>query len=355
MARPKVVIFTKGTAINPATRYRFLQYLPYLESNGFDVETLSLFPDSYYRLPRMKSAKARFAAKATISVASFIKRLADLPKVKNADLIVIENQLFPYEQGMLEFLVSRFNKKIIIEFDDAIYLTRFHKSKLLRTLNMAEGVIVGNRNLAEFAAKANDNVFVVPTVIDMQKYGDSKPDFKRKITKNDPLKIGWIGLPNTLPYLKEIHQSLKKLAQKYPVKLKIISSTSLELDGVPTEFIEWSEEKEAEELKKLDVGVMPLKDDEWSRGKCGAKLLQYMAAGILAIASPVGVNGEIVDHSVNGLLASCNEDWYSHLEMVCEEPEMIEKLGNAAREKVANEYSLQVWAPKLAEIYRSVI
>jgi len=354
-ARQNVLVFTKGTAINPATRYRFLQYLPYLESHGFNVETLPLFPDAYYGLPKIESKYKRIALKAGITIPSFIRRLADLPKVRKADLVVIENQLFPYEQGFLETLLSVFKKKTIIEFDDAIYLTRFHRSKLLKTLKKIDRVIVGNSNLASFASLSNKNVSVVPTVIDMDRY--AKPDMseKRVITDKSPLVIGWVGLPSTLPYLREIHGALKQIAAEFPVELRIICSTSIEMEGVPTKFVQWSEQQEAIELTKLDVGVMPLNDDEWARGKCGAKLLQYMAASRLAIASPVGVNSEIVDHMRDGLLASSEKDWYSLLKMVCENPEMITSCGLAARKKVEQEYSLQVWAPRVAAIYRDVI
>ena len=350
---PRILFFTKGVALNPASRYRFLQYLPYLEDAGFLVTVRPLFPEAYYRLSPAGRPAARFLKKAGMSAAALLLRLAHMPEARTADLVVLENQLFPYEQGMLEHFLRLLNKNVIIEFDDAIYLTPLHRRKLCGTLRRAALVIVGNEHLAAFARRVAERVRVVPTVIDMRRYPERPPENENR--RGRPFRIGWIGLPSTLPYLRRIEEALRRLAGEINLELRVISSTAPDFPGLPLRFIPWSENDEAGDLLELDVGVMPLPDNEWTRGKCGAKLLQYMAAGLPAVASPVGVNTSIVTHGENGLLAGTAEEWYRALKALSGEPDLRRRLGAAARRTVLKRYSLELWAPRVAEIYRAVI
>ncbi|RJO71909.1 MAG: glycosyltransferase [Myxococcales bacterium] len=352
MSRGRVLLFTKGVAVNPASRYRFLQYIPYLQKAGLDVEARPLFNEAYYRLGAEASPPIRLAKKTLLSAMALARRLIDLPEARRADLVVVENQLFPYEQGLLEALLFAFGRRTLFEFDDAIYLTPLHAGKLKRVLKRAGHVIAGNDELAAFARQVSSRVSVVPTVVDMDKYPETPyppADVRR------PFRIGWIGLPITLPYLDLAARPLARLAAERAVELVVISSREPAPPGVPVRFVNWSEENEAEELAALDVGIMPLPDDPWTRGKCGLKLLQYMAAGRAAVASPVGVNPKIVAHGENGFLASTEDQWFQALRKLADDRGLAARLGRAARRAAAEHYSLQVWGPRVAELYVNLI
>ena len=346
----RLLFLTKGVAINPASRYRFLQYLPYFQQAGFETIVRPLFPESYYQLSRIGWKPARVAGKAAVSFGSLMRRMLDLRMVRNVDLVILENQVFPYEQGFLEELLFTMNKPVVIEFDDAIYLTPLHERKLLRILSKASQVIVGNQYLADFAKQASDRVSIVPTVIDMEHYPYSPPE-----EHDGPLRIGWVGMPSTLPYLLYMKDAFRKLAEDEAIELRIISSQGVEIEGVQTRFIPWQEDTESQEIAQLDIGVMPLPDTPWTRGKCGAKLLQYMASGRAAVASPVGVNAEIINHGQNGLLASSPEDWYHALRSLARNRSMRERMAAAARKRVERDYSLQSWAPRVIQVYKNLL
>lgn len=351
----RILIFTKGTAVNPATRYRFLQYIPYLKEAGFEVEVQSLFPEAYYRLGGIGSRPLRLIGKSAYSASGLLHRMIDIPKARRADLVVVENQLFPYEQGMLEKMLRIFGKRIIIEFDDAIYQLPLHRRKLLQSLASADRVIVGNEHLAGFALQRTDRVSVVPTVIDMDRYPEPSLADDGDRSAKAPIRIGWIGISAGQIYLQTLHAPLRRLAKEMNIEFQVVSAAPYELPGVPTSFVPWSEEGEVGLLSGMDIGVMPLPDDKWARGKCGAKLLQYMAAGVSAVASPVGVNASIVDHGENGMLAQSQEEWFQSLKSLALDVELRRRIGRAGRRRVLEQYSLQVWGPKLIEIYRDVI
>ncbi|MBI5181895.1 MAG: glycosyltransferase family 4 protein [Nitrospirae bacterium] len=288
------------------------------------------------------------------------------------------------------------NRNIILEFDDAIYLT--HPRKMPRLIRMSKVVIVGNDFLKEYAVKYNQNVKVVPTVIDMRRYSTNPPhpvplpkgereslvsfishgekeslipfipqegeEIKATSVVPPPLTGGgkgegekiiicWIGLAYNIDYLKQLADVFRKLSDK--ITLKIISNKGIEIEGVNVIFKKWSNETEVEEIKSSHIGIMPLKDDEWSRGKCGLKLLQYMAAGIPSVVSPVGVNKEIISDGVNGFLALTEDEWYEKLLRLCEDSELRRKIGLEGRKTIEEKYSINIWAPRLAEIYKEGI
>ena len=238
---------------------------------------------------------------------------------------------------------------IYYEYDDAIYMTPLHKEKLELTLKLAKGVIVGNPWLAAWARSYNKNVHIVPTVVDTEKL-QPKSDYSLK----KPVRIGWIGQPYNFPMIETVGAALQRVGAKTRIELVVISARGFRLPGVKTRLIKWSLETEADALKSLDIGIMPLFDDEWSKGKCGAKLLQYMAAGVPAIATPVGVNKTIADFGEAALLPETEDEWVGALETLIESETLRRELAERARKKVEEEYSLTVWAPKLAELYKTL-
>jgi len=347
---PKVLILSKGSIENPASRYRHFNMIPYLRQAGFDVDIHPLFEDVYYNSIAVENNQLkRVLRKSLYSVERFIKRSADIPSLGSYDLIVVENQFFPYEQGLLEWLATKVNPRIIVEFDDAIFLTLLHEGKLARTLKMVRHVIVGNPNLAAFARKYNSNVSIVPTVFDIRQYDNLPP---RK--ENAVPAIGWLGQAVGLQYLKVVEGALAHLAREVDFEFRILSKKSLDMPGVNVRHVPWTLESEKTELRALDVGIMPLFDDIWSRHKCAGKLLHYMALGIASAASPVGVNADIIRDGENGFLAADEDQWKEKLKLLITDAVLRSRIGVEGR-KTAEEYSLQVWAPKVIELYRRII
>jgi glycosyltransferase involved in cell wall biosynthesis len=263
---------------------------------------------------------------------------------------VIEGQLFPYFPPIVERILAYLKYKTILEFDDAIYLTRFHKKKISALLRASSVTIVGNGTLARYARSYSTNVLIFPTVIDTTRFypltGGASP--VKEIT------IGWIGLVYNFSYLCLLQHVMQRLQRNYPIRLRVISSRPPQLHGINVEFKPWSFEREVTDLQGCHIGVMPLPDDDWARGKCGLKLLQYMALGIPSVASPVGVNTEIIMEGMNGFLAASEDDWYVKLSRLCEDAELRMRIGMAGRRTVEERYSLRVWGPRLAEFYKEI-
>ena len=346
----KVLYLSKYSFIGPSSRYRIYQYLPYLAEDGIDVEVRALLKDRYFGIIKVENLIVKNLFKIFYAAYRYIIRFFDVLKSNKYDLIVIEHQAFPYLPFFLEYISRMLNENIILEFDDAIYLT--HPKKMPKLIKMSKTIIVGNNFLKKYAVKYNKNVKVVPTVIDMRRYVE-KGQGSRVKGEEGKIIICWIGLAYNIDYLKQLADVFRKLSGK--IALKIISNKSIVIKGVNIIFKKWSNETEVEEIQSSHIGIMPLRDDEWSRGKCGLKLLQYMAAGIPAVASPVGVKKEIISNAFNGFLASTEDEWYEKLLKLCDDPELRKKMGNAGRKTVEEEYSIDIWAPKLAEIYKKGI
>ncbi|HEY8368800.1 MAG TPA: glycosyltransferase family 4 protein [Thermodesulfobacteriota bacterium] len=344
----RVRYYTKGTAADPGSRYRAYQYAPRLAAHGVTLDLKPLFGDGYVDLAAERRRVLRALRLAGAAAVGYARRLADLAGDPRADLVVIERQLFPYWPAACELACLRGEVPVVLEFDDAIYLTPGHRGKLARLLAAVRLAIVGNASLADFAGRFAREVAIVPTVVDVERY---RPRLRHE--DGERFVVGWIGLPYNFPALERLAAPLARLAREVPLELHVVSRGAPRLPGVPVREVPWSEATEADLLARLDVGVMPLPDDEWSRGKCGLKLLQYMAAGIPAVASPVGVNREIVADGENGRLASTEGDWYEALRDLARSPALRARLGAAGRRTVEQRYSLEVWAPRVAALYRS--
>lgn len=309
--------------------------------NGFDFQVSELFNDEYFEILRSTSA-FRSLKKIPYTISRFRNRRSIL-KSDLADLSIIEQQLFPYVPFSIErrYLPQRY----LLEFDDAIYLT--HPAKMPRMIEHAAGIIAGNETLAEYARRRNRNVHVVPTVLDTERF---KPVFRPTHSK---VVVGWSGLEYNFPYLQMISPVFRWIAQRSNVEICILAVSAPKDFDFPFRFEKWNPRMEVDQLNQFDIGLMPLRSDEWCKGKCGLKLLQYMSLEIPSIASAVGVNETILKNGVNGFLASNINDWEKHLISLIENPDLRMSIGKAARTTVVQEYSTEVWFPKLAEIYRS--
>ena len=349
-----VTYFSKSSPIGPSSRYRVYQFLPHFHDAGIDCHVDPLFGATYFSILQVRSSVLQTCLKIPYVLARFLKRLGTILTLGRRDLVVIEGQLFPYAPPVIERLLRWLRYRLVFEMDDAIYLTRGHERKMPALLAMATGVIVGNDRLAAYATQFSSRVTVVPTVVDTARF---VPKPVRSIVARDrgdePITVVWIGLACNLKYLDVLAPALRRLQERYRIKLRVVCSHPPALAGVDIEFRPWDWEREVEDLQDATIGVMPLEDTEWARGKCALKLLQYLAVGLPAVASPVGVNGDILVNGENGFLASTENEWYERLESLCRDPQLRARMGQAGRRTVETRYSLSVWGPRLADVYRA--
>lgn len=349
-----VTYFSKSSPIGPSSRYRLYQFLPHLHEAGIDCRVDPLFGATYFSILQVRSSVLQTCLKIPYVMARFFKRLGTLLTLGRRDVIVIEGQLFPYAPALTERVLRWLRYRLVFEMDDAIYLTRGHRRKMPVLFRMASGVIVGNDRLAAYAAQFSSRVQVVPTVVDTARFLPTpveKPT--RRTHGDDTITLVWIGLACNLKYLNVLAPALRRLQARYRVKLRVVCSEPPMLPGLNIEFRSWEWEREVEDLQDATIGVMPLEDTEWARGKCGLKLLQYLAVGLPAVASPVGVNSEILVNGENGFLASTEHEWYERLDSLCRDPQLRTRMGQAGRRTVETRYSLAVWGPRLADVYRT--
>jgi glycosyltransferase involved in cell wall biosynthesis len=336
----KITYYSKYSSIGPSSRYRAFQYVEQFRSAGFEFRISELFDDRYFDILRSEGP-ARTLKKIPYTLSRFSERKEDLQN-DASDLTVIEQQLFPYLP--FSFEKKYLPKKYILEFDDAIYLT--HPEKFPRVLSAATAVIAGNETLAEYSRPLNANVHVVPTALDTSVFTPGPKNQREKLT------LGWSGLEYNFQYLKLIAPILRRIVEQHAVEVLILSGSPPINPGFPYRFEKWDPEREVEQLNQFDIGLMPLKMDDWCKGKCGFKLLQCMALEIPSVATPVGVNQQIIRNGINGLLAKELSDWESCLSQLIENQELRASMGTAARATVIEQYSTDVWFPQLAAIYK---
>jgi glycosyltransferase involved in cell wall biosynthesis len=291
---------------------------------------------------------------------SYIKRILKLIQKKDYDLIWLQQEAFPWIPSWFERILTKSSTPIVVDYDDAFFHRYdFNNSGLIRLLlgkkidsvmNYANVVVAGNNYLAERAVNSGcKDVRILPTVINLNDYPVIKQSEKKSFT------IGWIGSPLTAKYLEMIKEPLKVISLEKNVKIVFVGSGQFSLNDINIERINWKENSEAEEIQKFDIGIMPLIDSPWERGKCGFKLIQYMASLKPVIASPVGVNKDIVQDNVNGFLANNSEDWIGYFKVLKNDFVLRKKMGSAGRKIVEEKYSLQVTAPELFNIFQDAI
>jgi len=351
----RILCLTKYDQLGASSRLRFMQYLPFLTSHGFKVEVRPLFGESYINAVYLNKPRAFHAVK------SIFDRYCALRDIKDFDMVWIEGEIFPWLPWCFENILWPRNIPIIVDYDDAIFHNYdLHKrwpvrqllgSKIDHVMKIATSVVVGNDYLAGRARSAGSRrIEIVPTVVDSFVYTFFP------IEHTGPITVGWIGSPSTwAAYLEPLLPSIESFVGRLGARLLAIGAyidnrSSLEF----VDFEKWSEDSEVSHIQRMDIGIMPLADTPWAQGKCGYKLIQYMACGLPVIASPVGVNSKIVEHGINGFLAETEEDWVRALEILINDRELRDRMGKAGRERVENTYSLQIQAPRLTQIFESV-
>ncbi len=340
----------------PSQRFRFEQYIPALKAQGHEVEVHPfLSPKDWAPLYKEGS----FARKGWSMIRSFMKRWWLLTKIRRFDAVFIHREAAMIGPPVFEFIIAKIlKKKYIYDFDDAIWLpnysqsnAKFHRlkayGKVKKIIRWADKVVVGNSFLAEYAAQFNENVEIIPTTIDLE-------NVHNQVTQHqeDLIRIGWTGSHTTMEYLPLLVPTLKKLEKVYPIKFRVISNLPPEIELDCLEFVKWNKETEIADLAAIHIGVMPLEDSVWAKGKCGFKGLQYMSLQIPSVMSAVGVNPEIVEDGTNGFLCETAEDWYRVLLQLIEDLDQRKKVGQAGYNTVKTRYSVAANTPKYLALFQ---
>lgn len=343
---------------SPGQRFRLEQWEPHLKELGVEI-TYAAFEDpelsATLHKPGNVGRKMRLIAKA------FGRRAGIIRSLRGYDAIYLFREAALLGPPIFERMVHRSGVPTIFDFDDAVFVPYVSPSngylsylkfpaKTKTICRLATHVIAGNTYLADYARQANQNVSIVPTTIDTDKY-----EMVARSNDNRVPVIGWSGSFSTVQHLDSLKGALKRLALKETFRLVVIGTPVYRIDGVDVEALPWRAATEVADLRQIDIGIMPLPDESWSRGKCGLKALQYMALGIPTGCSPVGVNSEIIQDGINGFLATTEDEWVEKLKQLLHDKELRQRLGAAGRATVEAKYSAAVQAPRVYEILRSVV
>ncbi len=338
-------LFPYPSATAASQRFRFEQYLEDLRSKNHEITLQSFLDASTWEILYKKGNTLR---KLKGILKGFLRRWKIIFQAGKYDYVFIHREASPLGPPLFEWILAKvLGKKIIFDFDDAIWLPNtsqsnflaaklkfHHKTRLIS--KWAHRVSAGNAYLAAYAQKYNPNTIINPTTIDTINWHSQVKSQEH----NKQLVIGWTGTHSTLKYLDELVPILQELEHSFSFTFLVIANQAptWQLDSL--QFIPWQKATEIEDLLKMNIGLMPLTDDDWAKGKCGFKALQYMALGIPALASPVGVNAEIIDHEENGFLCHSAQDWEKYLTQLLQDPTLRVKLGKKARKKIIDYYSV---------------
>lgn len=352
----KILYLTKYTQLAASSRMRSFQYFPYFEKEGIQI-TVKPFFDNVY----IQNLYAGKTSKLTI-LKAYWKRFFVLFTIGSFDKIVIEKELFPYLPAWVEQLLNFLNIHYIVDYDDAIFhnydqhphpfFRKLLKNKIAVVMKNSDTVVAGNEYLANYAEMAGaKKIVIIPTAIDIDRYSIQEKK------ENNPFIFGWIGTKSTFEkHLAPCQTWIVEFLEEHP-------QTEFHIIGIPSDlgwhkrvkWNPWTEDSEVSSILKLDVGIMPLKDSLWERGKCAYKLIQYGACGIPGIASDVGMNKEVTISGETGFLVQTNQEWIHYLEELKNNADERQNLGENARKMVEDKYSIQVTVKKWMEIFKGSI
>jgi glycosyltransferase involved in cell wall biosynthesis len=343
---------------SPAMRFRFEQWARYLESAGCTF-TFASFEDE--ALQKILSQPGHHLRKINLVLQAFARRLALLPKLRQFDLVFLHREATILGPALVERYIHHRGIPIVYDFDDPIWLPYTSPtngmlshlkwpSKVASICRLATAVTAGNRLIADWARQHSTNVHVVPSTVDMNRYPEKKHG---ELTS--PVTLGWTGSHSTLPFLQELLPTLARFAAAQPCRLLVISHTdAYQVPGLvcEVESKKWRADTEAQDLLEMDIGLAPFPNTGWTPWRCHGKILQYMAAGIPTVASPIGIVPDYIQDGVNGFLAETPDEWIDKLGRLATNPELRRTIGLAGRATIEANYSARVWAPRFMEILR---
>lgn len=325
-------------------RFRHEHFLDSLCQLGWDIKEAPFWSRKAMGVLYRRGAHL---AKAMGYLAGVIRRVALLATVHRYDVIFVHREAMPKAPPWWEWLAVRWGKgRLVYDFDDAIWIPHSSSAnppfevvpshyRVSASCRIAHRVSCGNAFLADFARRRCPDVIVNPTVVDTK---------GMHVQRGTPVGIatvvGWTGTHSTLPHLEGVVPALRVLRERVPFELRVICDVEPAFEFPGLTFIPWRKESEIDDLSAFDVGLMPLPDTEWARGKCGFKLIQYMALGVAALASPVGVNSDIVVHGRNGFLCSTDQEWIDVLERLLRDGKLRAQIGSCARATIVNRFSV---------------
>ncbi len=331
---------------SPSQRYRFEQYLPFLQEQGFDFTFSYLLNE---KQDRLFYSHGNHLKKALLLIKTVYTRLKDLFRLKKFDIVFIQREALFFGTSFFERRAARSGSRLIFDFDDSIWLADTspgnkkwewlkRPEKFFDTVAAAHTVLAGNAYLADKARTVNQNTIVIPTTINTA-FHIPKPELRNKRI----LTIGWSGSISTVKHFDLLAPVLLQLKNKYGslLQFKLLGDPQYKNNALPVEAIAWSHDTEVNELNSFDIGLMPLPDDAWANGKCGLKGLSYMACGVPAVMSAVGVNKSIVQSGVNGFLASTSEEWMEYLSLLIDNAALRKTMGEAGRKTVVEKFSVE--------------
>jgi glycosyltransferase involved in cell wall biosynthesis len=332
----------------PSQRFRFEQYLDLLRDEGYELDVRPLLDSE---TSAVLASPGRLTRRAAVAARAAAQRLRDVVGGRSYNVAFVHREAFPFGFPLFERSLSALGTPYIYDLDDAIYLppggrprfSAFRHRKAATIAGHASVVTAGNQDLARWAREHNDDVRLIPTTIDTELY---RPRPAREPT--GAVCVGWSGSRHTAIYLEAVAPVLRELQQETGVRLRVIGDERYTIPGAEVEALPWREETELEDLAEIDIGLMPMPDDDWARGKCGLKALQYMALEIPAVISPVGVNVEIAQGGA-ALLASSPREWREAILGLIESAKRRSKLGALGRERVEEGYSVRANLPRYRE------
>ena len=345
---------------SPSQRFRFEQYLSYFKQNGFDYDFSYLISESD---DKIFYQPGNFFTKLYIFLKSVLKRWNDLLRASEYDIIFVQREAFMTGSTFFEKKFSRSKAKLVFDFDDAIWhldISDANKKfdwlknpgKTAKIISFSNAIIAGNQYLADYAKHHNNNIVIIPTTIDTDEYVKTP-----SANNNDKICIGWSGSITTIKHFEYAVSFLKKVKIKYGdrIEIKVIGDESYRNKELDIKGIAWNKKNELNELSSFDIGIMPLPDDEWAKGKCGLKGLQYMALEIPTIMSPVGVNSEIITDGENGFLADNEQEWLEKISRLIDSKELREKMGKKARKTVEDNYSVHSQKENYLHLFKKLL
>jgi len=340
-----------------ATRYRLKQFVKPLAARGIDLEIRPFTDTELFRSLYRQGSLARNAAGLLIAA---LKRFADLPAVRKADVILIQREAMIFGPPAIEWSAKRlFHRPILLDLDDATYVPynsptygsigRIFKwfSKTDDLIKWADVVTCGNSGIAEYVTSKGAKARILATVVDTDV-------FKPQPRENSKPVVGWVGTHSTWPYLKTIFPVLTSLANHYDFRLRVVGAGSdVTVPGVEVENLPWQLDREVEDFQSIDIGVYPIDENlyggRWAQGKSGFKAVQYMAVGVPYVATPVGGSSEIGEEGVTHFFASSEDEWYSALEILLRDQNRRLEMGRRGREHALEHYTIDAHADILAD------
>lgn len=345
----KILFLVPYPTEGASNRIRVEQFIPYLEARGVRCKVRPFVNGRFYRILYLPH---RYMEKAFWFVICTLNRLFDIVRAFGRDIVFIHREAYPFGGAAIESILHKMGKSLVFDFDDAIflpntsehniYIERFkNPRKVGRIMGMSGLVMAGNDYLKDYALRYAGNVDVIPSCVDTARYNPPA----RESEKKEDVVIGWVGSNTTKQFLYDLEDVFVLLSGRHKnLKLHIVGAPfySSKLENIVN--IKWSLEGEREALQNFDIGIMPMPDNEWTRGKCGFKALLYMACGVPAVVSPVGANLDIIDEGEDGFFAGSPAEWAEKLSLLIKDKELRKRIGANGREKVLKEYSLDaVW------------